>query len=98
MNGLHISLQQYDEENKPKANTNLKRHGKENGEHQTNAMKHKRNGGTPKHDIKGFEKFKKEMKELGLWLEGDAFKKMTPAQQKAHNDKAKAICMQKRTA
>lgn len=86
MNGLRISLQQYEDEHKSEQNP------KGRGNEQTD-----RRANTLQQSPDEFERFKNEMKELGMWLEGDTYKKMTPAQQKAHKDKIKAIRLQKRT-
>jgi hypothetical protein len=87
MNGLRILLQQYDDEHKPEQNSNPRGCSTDNTDCQANTMQQ-----SPEE----FERFKNEMKELGMWLEGDTCKKITPAQQKAHKDKVKAIWQQKR--
>jgi hypothetical protein len=87
MNGLCISLQQYDDEHKPKQNTNHRGHGNDNADRQANTMQQ---------SPEDFEWFRNEMKELGMWLEGDAYKAMKPSQQKAHKEKIKVIRQQKR--
>jgi hypothetical protein len=87
MNSLRISLQQYDDENKPKQT--LKNKNKQEEERRANALKHKadKQKATPEE----FERFKKELQELGMWLEGDTYKKMTSAQKKAHHEKLKVM-------
>jgi hypothetical protein len=70
INGLRISLQQYDEEHKPKGNPK----GKPKDEADRRANTLKRGGGDKfKHDKESFEKFKKELKELGMWVEPSDF-------------------------
>jgi hypothetical protein len=87
MNGLRISLQQYDDEHKPKPNPKFK--PKQEEECRANNTKRltERTKATPEE----FEKFKKELQDLGMWLEGDALKKMTVAQKRAHHEKIKAL-------
>ena len=62
---------------------------KQEEERRANALKHKleKQKATPEE----FERFKKELQELGMWLDGDAYKKMTSAQKKAHHEKLKAL-------
>jgi hypothetical protein len=87
MNGLQISLQQYDDKHKPKPNPKFKL--KQEEERHANNTKRvtERTKATPEE----FEKFKKELQDLGMWLAGDAFKKMTVAQKRAHHEKIKAL-------
>jgi hypothetical protein len=94
MNGLRISLQQYDDEHKPKHNPKFK--SKQEEERRANITKRttERARATPEE----FEKFKKELQDLGMWLEGDAFKKMTLAQKKARHEKIKALRARKQGA
>jgi hypothetical protein len=85
MNGLRILLQQYDDEHKPKQGTNQKGRVNDNADRQAN---------TVQQSPEDFERFRNEMKELGMWLEGDAYKAMTPQQQRAHKEKIKVIRQQ----
>jgi hypothetical protein len=87
MNGLRISLQQYDDKHKPRPNPKFKpKHEQEHRAKNTKRV-NERTKATPEE----FEKFKKELQDLGMWLEGDAFKKMTVVQKKAHHEKVKAL-------
>jgi hypothetical protein len=88
VNGLRISLQQYNDKHKPEQNPTSRGRGTDNTDRRANTLQQ-----TPE----DYERFKSEMKELGMWLEGDAYKKMTPAQQKAHKDKIRALRQQKRS-
>jgi predicted phage tail protein len=87
MNGLRISLQQCSDKHKPKHNPKFK--PKQEEERCANNTKRSTEGvkATPEE----FEKFKKELQEFGMWLEGDVFKKMTLVQKKAHHEKIKAL-------
>jgi hypothetical protein len=82
MNGLRILLQQYDDEHKPKQGTNQKGRVNDNFDRQANAVQQ---------SPEDFERFRNEMKELGMWLEGDTYKAMTPQQQRAHKEKIKIV-------
>jgi hypothetical protein len=95
MNGLRISMQQYDDEHKPKQGTNQKGRGSDNGDLRLNDSVDWR-ANAVQQSPEDFERFRNEMKELGMWLEGDTYKSMTPQKQRAHKEKIKAICQQKR--
>jgi hypothetical protein len=88
------SLQQYDEEHKPKGNPKGK--PKDEADRRANALKR---GGSEKfkHDKESFEKFKKELKELGMWVEPSDFAKLSPADKKSHTDKIRALCHAKQS-
>jgi hypothetical protein len=87
MNGLRISLQQYDDEHKPKQGNNQKGRVNDNVDRRANVVQQ---------SPEDFERFRSEMKELGMWLEVDAYKAMTPQQQRAHKEKIKIIRQQRR--
>jgi hypothetical protein len=95
MNGLRISLQQYDDENKPKHGGSQTGRGNENGDRRLNDNADRR-ANAVQQSPEEFEQFRNEMKELVMWLEGDAYKLMSPQQQRAHKEKIKAIWQQKR--
>jgi hypothetical protein len=92
MNGIRVSLQQYDEENKF---TNPSKKAKA-AERRANAFKRK--DGKPKRDKESFEKYKKELQAINMWLDPAAFNKLSPAAKTAHTEKTRALRQVKRGA
>jgi hypothetical protein len=95
MDGIRVSMQQYDEENKF---TNPSKKAKA-AERRANAFKRedgKRDEGKPKHDKESFERYKKELQALNMWLAPEAFNKLSPAAKTAHTEKTRALRQAKR--
>jgi hypothetical protein len=94
--GLRVSFQQWDSENRPKPSPRVKADDKD-GKRRANKAQQAEDKRSDSDKKAGLEQYQKDCKALGLWLEPAVFKKMTDAQKLAHKEKVRAMRRAKTT-
>jgi hypothetical protein len=95
--GLRVSFQQWDNKNKPKPSPRVKNDDKD-GERRANKAQQSDDKRTDADKAAGLERYQKECKALGMWLEPAVFKKVTEAQKQVHKDKVRTMRQTKKTS